>query len=509
MKQHSTIDKISIPEVASDVANGVLDTMEDAVTHARRLSVTAQYQETGMLPERKTIVVLGSGWGSHAFIKVIDVRKYNCIVVSPINHFCFTPMLPSAASGNVEYRSMTETVRRSNPLVEYVEGSANDIDPVAKTVTVALTPPEKYQRRNEEAFENDQELQTISYDQLVVACGVQVNDKIVPGASKFCYRLKVVEDAVRLRRALSSRFERAARSPKNSSERKRLLTFVVAGGGPTGVELAGEFSDFIKDIGRNFPGINLDDEARVILVHSGSQLLQQFDMPQREEALRALQAQGVEVRLNTRVGEVFEEHLVFQQNEKKEDIPYGIAVWCAGTAPQPFMETLLDRLPQSARAGRLVAVDDWLRVRLNDSSIELGSIMALGDCSRVINDDEVFLPQTAQVASQQGAYAARFLNRAYDATLTPPVLNQNAYSSKPLEKAWLNLLRQASNAPKFNFLNLGILAYVGGGEALAEVKFGDLPLGAYAGSAAYLLWKSVYLTKQVATRNRVLVTFDW
>ena len=112
---------------------------------------------------------------------------------------------------------------------------------------------------------------------------------------------------------------------------------------------------------------------------------------------------------------------------------------------------------------------------------------------------------STQVAGQQGAYVARLLNRGYDCTLTPPRLPAQAQTAVA---AWLRL-RGCEDASEFAFLNLGLLAYVGGGEALSQVQLGDARVGAWAGSAAFLLWRSVYIVKQVATRNRVLVTFDW
>mmetsp|Transcript_14438 Transcript_14438/g.47105 ORF Transcript_14438/g.47105 Transcript_14438/m.47105 type:complete len:467 (+) Transcript_14438:209-1609(+) len=445
-------------------------------------------------------------------------------VVSPTNHFAFTPMLPGAAVGTVEYRSMTESVRRSNPLVEYVEARAVDVDPAGQRVEVELAPLVSF--RGDQRVKAEKKRSWIPYDRLVVACGVRVNDEIVPGAAEHCYRLKECDDAVKLRRAVGSRFETAARmigkDGLDKERRRQLLTFVVVGGGPTGVELAGELSDYLRDVCRNFPKLD-PSEPRIVLIHAGQELLQQFEPPQRKECLRVMDELGVEVELGTRVDRVDADHLTLRRpkgdkGEKVEDLPYGVAVWCAGTAPQPFMETFLSRLPAAAAAGRFVAVDDWLRVRLDyddddkkghGEKIARGSILALGDCARMASKETDLLPQTAQVAAQQGAYAARFLNRNYDAS-TPPLARDDLYDDRFFEKFYLYEIRKARVAPTFNFLNLGILAYLGAGKALAEVKFGDnVPLGAYIGSAGYLLWKSVYLTKQVATRNRVLVTFDW
>ncbi|KAJ8614304.1 hypothetical protein CTAYLR_010132 [Chrysophaeum taylorii] len=423
--------------------------------HARR---QLEREELG----EEKLVILGSGWAAHAMLKVIDASKFRVTVVSPVNHFAFTPMLPSAATGTVEYRSMTESVSRSNPYVEYVEASARAVD--AEEGKVSLDDGT-----------------SIEYDKLVCAVGVRVNDAV--RGAEHCFRLKQVEDAVALRRAISRNFEKAARTGDN-----RLVTYVVVGGGPTGVELAGELCDFIKDVGRRFKKL----APKVVLVHAGAQLLQQFENPQRVEALRALQAQGVDVRLGVKVSEVRDGEMVVDDNI----LPFGIAIWCAGTMAQPFMETFLRGLPSEAKAGRgFVAVDDWLRVRGTQD------IFALGDCARL----ERFYPQTAQVAAQQGAFLARHLNRGYDGS-TPPRL---PHSSPNWEQFWVSVVRRASEAPTFDFLDLGMLAYLGGGAALSQLRFGDLPLGAYSGSAAYLLWKSVYLVKQVATRNRVLVTFDW
>lgn len=453
-------------------ADATFDILEDAVMHARRGVVDEIRSMTG----RTKVVILGSGWAAHAMIKIIDANKFQVVVVSPVNHFAFTPMLPSAAVGTVEYRSMTETMRRANPLVDYVQGKARDVDTLEKTLTL-------------------DDGTTISYDKLVCAIGVRVNDQIVPGAAQFCYRLKQVEDAVKLRASISEKFDEAALASTSREQARRLLTFAVIGGGPTGVELAGELCDFIRDIGtRLYPRLGIS--PRVILVHSRAQLLQQFEPEQRIAAATTLQKQGVELMLNARVNQVGHHEMNIVVDGAAVTVPYGIAVWCAGTAPQPFVETFLQKLPAEARAGRgFIAVDNWLRVK------DCDDIYALGDCSKLDNP----LPATAQVAAQQGAFLARFLNRGYDHS-TPPKLKQMNNSA---ERFWITQLRGAETAPGFEFLDLGLLAYLGGGKALSELRFGDLQLGAFTGGAAFLLWKSVYIVKQVATRNRVLVTFDW
>ena len=148
----------------------------------------------------------------------------------------------------------------------------------------------------------------------------------------------------------------------------------------------------------------------------------------------------------------------------------------------------------------------------------MGSIFVLGDAAAFPEGNKEIaydktLPQTAQVAGQQGAYLARMLSRGYALDTTPPSLPEmtedklNVFND-PLTRNWLKL-RDLTTADEFIFLNLGLLAYLGGGEALTQIQLGDFPISNYFGSMAFVLWRSVYLVKQVATRNRVLVTFDW
>ena len=253
---------------------------------------------------------------------------------------------------------------------------------------------------------------------------------------------------------------------------------------------------------------------------------------------------------------------------KEEEIHCGIIVWAAGTAPVPLTYKLLDKLPLSTKQksyqGR-IPVDPWLRV----TGSPPGTLFALGDASVIVSSttscdsydvqlmdddgdrkeqhqqhqqqEDYILPQTAQVAAQQGAYMARLLNRKYclsGFTTLPEEENRakeststsiTARSRPPIHLAAndgdissLVRLRGSVEAKPFRFLNLGLLAFLGGGEALSQIQFGGSSDGnsngngdggGYkineAGSTGFLLWRSVYIVKQVSTRTRVLVLFDW
>jgi len=156
----------------------------------------------------------------------------------------------------------------------------------------------------------------------------------------------------------------------------------------------------------------------------------------RKHALHSLGKSGVEVRLNTKVNEVGDGFVKLASNgdgQDEETLPTGLNVWAAGTEPVPFTKTLLEKLPDEARGpqGKIV-VDEWLRPVMPDNA-EFGSILVMGDAASFSDRENSFLPQTAQVAGQMGAYAARMLDRNYDLSVTPPQLGEGT------EAAWLKL----------------------------------------------------------------------
>lgn len=439
--------------------------------------------------------------------------------------------------GTVEYRSMTEAVRSANPMIgDFIEGSATDIDINKRIVTVQL------ENLRGDDDQGTRTVEKIKYDKLVVAVGCQVQDRIVPGAAEHCLRLKTCEDARKLRVAIGECLEYASRpdvadgpdlSEKERElrrrERSRRVTFCIVGGGPTGVELAGELSDFIKDCTKPRQGSyrRLRKDIKVVLVQGGRDLVPAFDQDLRDHALKTLRDEGIDVRLQTRVQKVGQGYIELSEKGSKNNVTVerldtGFTVWAAGTCPVPFIDKLLRELPVEAReasTGR-VLVDRWLRCPTKDPA-DFGSIFVLGDAAAYARGTRsalllsLLLPQTAQVAGQQGAYLARLFNRDYNLTATPPILtttratSANSRTGWNLSNLWLQS-RGLEEAPGFEFLNLGLLAYLGNKQALSQVQLGDsFPIASYAGSASFVLWRSVYLVKQVATRNRLLILFDW
>jgi NADH dehydrogenase len=243
-------------------------------------------------------------------------------------------------------------------------------------------------------------------------------------------------------------------------ERQRRLTFAIVGGGPTGVELAGELADFAKDITKPRVGAypQLEEDVRIVVIHGGPALVPQFDEDLTKLALESLQKEGVEVRLNTFVNEVGDGSIKIipkGEGQVEEELKCGLTIWAAGTEPVPFVKSLLEKLPEEAKGiGGKISVDNWQRCPMPKPE-QFGSILVMGDAS-AFPDGDTYLPQTAQVAGQQGAYVARLLDRDYDLSVTPPLLRSD---DRGMMELWLKMrgLEKADGCKFFAFNDLDVL----------------------------------------------------
>jgi hypothetical protein len=160
------------------------DTIKDVLTILRRKPCDYGLKVVDPAVVKKTVVVLGSGWAAHALMKVADTHKICLIVTSPVNHFVSTSMLAAAAVGSVEHRSTTEAVRFSNSMVECIEGRAVDVNVKSKTIKVELNPLLENAHQN---YPKPQQIE-LEHDSLARAVGTKVQNSMVPGADKHCYR---------------------------------------------------------------------------------------------------------------------------------------------------------------------------------------------------------------------------------------------------------------------------------------------------------------------------------
>ncbi|CBI33303.3 unnamed protein product, partial [Vitis vinifera] len=217
--------------------------------------------------KKKRVVVLGTGWAGTSFLKNLNNSSYDVQVVSPRNYFAFTPLLPSVTCGSVEARSIVEPIRnivkKKNVEIHFWEAECIKIDAENKKV---------YCKSSQDTNLNGEEEFVVDYDYLVIAMGARSNTFNTPGVVENCHFLKEVEDAQRIRRSVIDCFERASLPNLTDEERKRILHFVVVGGGPTGVEFSAELHDFVnEDLVKLYPTVK--DLVKITLLEAGDHIL--------------------------------------------------------------------------------------------------------------------------------------------------------------------------------------------------------------------------------------------
>ncbi len=390
------------------------------------------------------LLVLGTGFGAFNLVKNLK-DDYEITVVSPRNHFLFTPLLPSTTVGTIEFRSIIEPIRHAREDIRFFHAAARDLDTSSRTVRcVGAVDGHEFE---------------VSYDVLVIAVGAVSNSFGVPGVAEHALFLKELNDARELRQRIIRNFEQANLPGVSAEERNRLLHFIICGGGPTGVEFAAELHDFlVEDLQKAYP--NLVAEVRITLVEAMKEILGTFDEKLRRYAMRLFARQRISVLTASPVVRVDDKAVYLSDGS---ELRYGLLLWSTGNGPTPFIERVT--LPKDNRARLLI--DEYFRVKGFDD------IYAMGDCAVIQTNP---LPATSQVAQQQGKYLARAL------TLRA--------RGKPVEP--------------FKYKHLGMLAYVGGNKALADLE--DVK---GRGWVTWLFWRSAYLTRIVSLRNKFSIIVDW
>ena len=335
-------------------------------------------EESKHQKHKPKLVMLGTGWGNIAMLKKILPGQYHVTVVSPSNYFLFTPMLPSGTVGTLECRSLVEPVRRIISRVKghFLKGAAVDVDFSHKLVEIASTAP------------NGEEVRYyIPYDKLVVGVGAVTNPHGVRGL-EHCHFLKDVTDARRIRNRIVSNLERASLPTTSDSERKRLLSFVVSGGGPTGVEFAAELFDMLnEDLSRFYPRL-LRNEISVHVIQSRSHILNTYDEALSKYAEARFAHDQVDVLTDARVKEVQADRIIFTQRDSatgtvgEKELPMGFCLWSTGVSQNPLVSTISAKLPSEQHNRHALETDSHLRV----AGTPQGDVYAIGDASTVQNN---------------------------------------------------------------------------------------------------------------------------
>lgn len=339
---------------------------------------------------------------------------------------------------------------------------------------------------------------TLKYDYLVYAIGAENQTFGIKGVRENACFLKEIWDAEKIRARLLDCLETAAFAGQPEKEVERLLSMIVVGGGPTGVEFAGELHDFLsEDLADWYPEIA--GKIKIRLIEALPSVLPMFSRELISYTMSNFEENKIDVLTKTMVKEVNEKSIV-AQNEKKElvEFPYGLLVWATGNTARDVTRGLMSKLPNHQNNRRGLLVDDHLRLLGTDG------IYALGDCTATN-----YAP-TAQAASQQGRYLSRAFLQLGKAHKLRDELEAAKRANEPLEKIeqLAKALWKASTIRPFHYTHQGSLAYIGSDKAIADLPFGA---GNFAtgGVATYYFWRSAYMSQLFSLRNRVLVGTDW
>ena len=508
------------------------------------------------------LVVLGTGWGSVGLLKQLNAGDYHVTVVSPSNHFLFTPLLPSATVGTLEFRSLVEPVRKIVKQIRghFLKARAEDVDLSEKLLEVSSTGP----NGKEERF-------YIPYDKLVIGVGSTTNSHGVQGL-EHCHFLKDISDAREIRNQVIRNLETACLPTTSDEERRRLLSFVVSGGGPTGCEFAAELYDMLnEDLCKFYPRI-LRNEISVHVIQSRGHILNTYDEALSKYAEERFAHDQVDVQTNARVKEVHPEKIVFTQKDEAgnvttKELPMGFCLWSTGVSQTDFCKRLAEKL-EGQNNRHALETDAHLRL----AGTPLGDVYAIGDCSTVQNNvsDHIitFLrtlawekgqdPETLEISYSDWRGVAkrvrtRFpqatdhlrrldklfeqydedksgtldfgelgeLLRQIDSKLTSlPATAQRAnqqgeYLARKLNKLALALPGLTANNIRegdidgavykaFEYRHMGSLAYIGNA---AIFDFGGTTFA--GGLLAVYIWRSIYFAQSVSLRTRCLLAMDW
>ncbi|HEU4743214.1 MAG TPA: NAD(P)/FAD-dependent oxidoreductase [Meiothermus sp.] len=390
----------------------------------------------------KHVVILGAGFAGLNAVRVLGREKnLRVTLVDKNNYHLFLPLLYQVASAGLEAPQIAMPIRaflRRYPNANFVMGRADRVDTQAKVLIVDDQP--------------------IPYDYLIVGSGSRNFDFGIPGVAQYAIGLKSLDEALRVRDRALSAAEEAVRT-SDPQRRKALLTFVIVGGGPTGVELAGALGELKKHVvARDYPELR-GSELRIVLIEAGKHLLNAFSEGSSRYAENFLKSVGVEVLKETRVAQVTEAGV---RLENGEFIPSFVVIWSAGVAG-----AALPGLP-TVRGNR-VATTPELFVP------EAPEVYVAGDMNYLEVNGRP-LPQVAPTAMQQGTWAARNILRS---------------------------LRGQRQLP-FRYKDKGNLAVLGRAKAVAE-----LGRVRFKGFLAWVTWLAVHIYYLAGFRNRLLVLSNW
>lgn len=397
--------------------------------------------------ERKRVVVIGGGLGGLRVVKALRKSEFQVVLIDKNNYHQFPPLIYQVSSAGLEPSNISFPFRRSLQDREdffFRMGEVKSIDGKEKALQTTFG--------------------TVHYDYLVIAAGATTNFFGNENIEKNALPMKTVTEAMKLRNTLLENLEKAEVTT-DELELQELMTVVVVGGGPSGVEIAGALSEMKRVVvPHDYPDLD-NKKMQIILVNSGDRLLKSMDEASSARAERDLRGMGVNVMLGKRVTD-YRDKVIYMNDGST--IPAATVIWVSGIRACEIAST-----PEMTKgAGGRIVTDTHLRVK------GLDDVFAIGDVS-IVEGDEKYPkghPQLAQVAMQMADYVV-------------DTLKHN---------------RQADKAKPFRYINLGTMATIGRKKAVAEI--GGLKFG---GFVAWLLWLVIHLRSILGVRNRIFVFLNW
>jgi len=401
---------------------------------------------------KEHVVIIGGGFGGLYAARRLKNAPVDVTLIDRRNHHLFQPLLYQVATGELSPADIASPLRhllKDQPNTRVLMAEVTGFDTANRQVIL----------RNG----------TVRYDTLIVAAGAGNHYFGNDHWGQWAPSLKTVEDATEIRRRIIAAFE-AAEVASDPDAVRSWLTFVIVGGGPTGVEMAGALAEIARETLRHaFRNINPSD-ARILLVQSGDRLLPTYSPELAAKAAAALEKRQVEIVTGARVTDLGPQGVIVSHAGQDEAIAARTVLWTAGVKASPLGEALAEATGAPLDRGGRVMVEPDLTLPGHPE------IFVIGDLAHFAHQGDKPLPGVAQVAIQQGQYVGELVKRR----------------------------QRGQQMPAFHYRDKGNIAVVARGAAVAEVgRF------RFAGLLAWQLWAYIHLVHQMELENRLLVLVQW
>ena len=398
------------------------------------------------------VVIVGGGFGGLYAAKALANTKVNVTLIDKRNFHLFQPLLYQVATGTLSPSDISAPLRSvfsKSKNTKVLLGEVSDINP--KTQRVIFGD------------------ESIPYDTLILATGANHSYFGKDNWKEFAPGLKTVEDAIEMRRQIFSAFE-AAEKETDPVKRQALLTFVIVGGGPTGVELSGAIAELAyQTLKEDFRNIDTA-ETKILLLQGGDRILPHIAPELSKVAIESLQKLGVVIHTQTRVTNIENDIVTFKQNGELTEIPSKTILWAAGVQGSALGKILAERTDVECDFSARVIVEPDLTVK------DYKNIFVIGDLANFSHQNGKPLPGVAPVAKQQGEYVGKLIKRRL----------------------------QDRTLPEFKYNDVGSLAMIG--QNLAVVDLGFIKL---TGFIAWVFWLVIHIYFLIEFDTKLVVVIQW